>query len=110
MRAEDAAFEMGQLDHDFYLFRDVASGEDSVLARDGTGYRLQHLGPTVASSSSELDVAVDPRPAPTFTVEQAIELLDGSGERFVFFASAQTGRGNVLYRRYDGHYGLITLE
>ncbi|WP_157536105.1 hypothetical protein [Kitasatospora mediocidica] len=23
-------------------------------------------------------------------------------------ADAATGRGNVLYHRYDGHYGLIT--
>jgi hypothetical protein len=26
----------------------------------------------------------------------------------VFFADETTGRGNVLYHRYDGHYGLIT--
>ncbi|MBO1414556.1 sigma 54 modulation/S30EA ribosomal C-terminal domain-containing protein, partial [Streptomyces sp. FH025] len=27
---------------------------------------------------------------------------------FVFYTDTSTGRGNVLYRRYDGHYGLIT--
>ena len=25
-----------------------------------------------------------------------------------FFLDAESGRGNVLYRRYDGHSGLIT--
>ena len=27
--------------------------------------------------------------------------------RFVFFENAATGRGSVIYRRYDGLYGLI---
>ena len=27
--------------------------------------------------------------------------------RFVLFENAATGRGSVIYRRYDGHYGLI---
>jgi len=26
----------------------------------------------------------------------------------VFFVEPTTGRGNVVYRRYDGHYGLIS--
>ena len=33
-----------------------------------------------------------------------------NGERFVFFANSTTGRANVLYRRYDGHYGLIAPD
>ena len=39
-----------------------------------------------------------------------IERLDASAEPHIFFANATTGRGNVLYRRYDGHYGLIVPE
>ena len=31
-----------------------------------------------------------------------------TGQDSVFFVNAETGRGNVIYRRYDGHYGLIT--
>jgi hypothetical protein len=26
----------------------------------------------------------------------------------LFFVNAATGRGNVIYHRYNGHYGLIT--
>jgi len=37
----------------------------------------------------------------------AVERLDLTGERFVFFVDAQTLRGNVLYHRYDGHFGLV---
>jgi hypothetical protein len=42
------------------------------------------------------------------TVQEATERLDAGGEPFVFFANAVSGRGNVVYRRYDGHDGLIT--
>ena len=33
--------------------------------------------------------------------------MNAVGHRFLFFENAATGRGSVLYRRYDGHYGLI---
>ena len=46
--------------------------------------------------------------APELTLTQAEERLDASGERFVFFVNPDTGRGNVVYLRYDGHYGVIT--
>ena len=35
-------------------------------------------------------------------------LLDEGDEPFVFFAIPGSNRGQVVYRRYDGHYGLIT--
>jgi len=35
----------------------------------------------------------------------AAELMDYD---FHLFTEGVTGRGNVLYHRYDGHYGLIT--
>lgn len=41
-------------------------------------------------------------------VDEAIERLDAGADPFVFFADPVTGRGNVVYRRYDGHCGLIT--
>jgi len=33
--------------------------------------------------------------------------MNAVGHRFPFFENAATGRGSVVYRRYDGHYGLI---
>jgi hypothetical protein len=52
-------------------------------------------------------VPVD-RPVPRLGVAAALDLLDASGERFELFQNARTGRRNVVYRRHDGHYGLIT--
>lgn len=42
------------------------------------------------------------------SLEEAIDLLDASEQPFVFFLDPQTGRGRVLYRRYEGHYGLLS--
>ena len=110
---EEAVFDMDQLDYDFYLFRDVDSGEDSLLERIPAGYRLQHLHSVPAPTRppvSAYPLTANETAAAELTVDEAIERLNASQEPFVFFASPATGRGNVAYRRYDGHYGLITLE
>ncbi len=41
-------------------------------------------------------------------VEEAVARLNLSDDRFVFFYDPPSGRGMVLYRRYVGHYGLLT--
>jgi hypothetical protein len=107
---DEAAFDMDQLDYDFYLFCDLASGQDAVLERlpDAT-YRLTRLRPSTAEHGPvSIPLAVADTAAPALTVDEARERFDVSGEPFLFFADASTGRGNVIYRRYDGHYGLIT--
>ena len=42
------------------------------------------------------------------TEAEARARLELSGEPFVFYLDPDTGRGRVLYLRYDGHYGQIT--
>ena len=86
---QDAASDLEQLDHDFYLFRNAATGEDAVIQRGTSGaYEL------VQPSAMNLD--------------EAAELLDLGDLPFVFFLDPATSRGAVIYRRYDGHYGLVT--
>jgi Sigma 54 modulation/S30EA ribosomal protein C terminus len=46
-------------------------------------------------------------PAPRLTAREAADRLDHTGLAFVFYADDETGRGTVLYHRFDGHYGLI---
>ncbi len=106
MSPEEAALEMQALDYDFHLFTNADTGEENVVYRrpDGTAALAQI---TPAAERGALPLAVDPAPAPVLLVEDAIERLNLSGERFVFFVDAQTRSGNVLYLRYDGHYGLI---
>lgn len=61
-----------------------------------------------AAAFSGAPMTVDPLPAPVMDLPAARRRLEALGERFLFFADASTGRGKVLYHRYDGHYGLIT--
>jgi cold shock CspA family protein/ribosome-associated translation inhibitor RaiA len=107
---DEAAFDMELADFQFYLFRDLASGEDAVLERlPGGEFRLTRLHPSDADpgpTAIAIDIATTV-PA-SLTVPEAIDRLDAAHEPFVFFANAATGQGNVVYRRYDGHYGLIT--
>lgn len=37
----------------------------------------------------------------------AVAEMDAVDHHLLFFEDATTGRGNVIYRRYDGHCGLI---
>ncbi|WP_282204708.1 HPF/RaiA family ribosome-associated protein [Kitasatospora fiedleri] len=100
-----AVRELEALDHDFHLFTDAGSGREGVVYR-GTagGYRLASAGPL----SAPVPGLVTGRLAvPRLTLAGARERLDLSGLPFVFFTDAGTGRGHVLYRRYDGHYGLV---
>jgi ribosome-associated translation inhibitor RaiA len=102
-----AVFELEAMDYDFHLFTDATTERDSVVHRlpEHGGYGLLCSG---AAPESLLGLKVSPLAAPELTAHQAIDRLDLSGQPFVFFTDAATGRGNLLYHRYDGHYGLIT--
>ncbi|MBD0688243.1 HPF/RaiA family ribosome-associated protein [Streptomyces sp. CBMA123] len=102
-----AVFELEAMDYDFHLYTDAATGCDSVVHHDGaTGtYRIVSAG---AAPEAEPGIAVSTKAVPELTVADAVSRLDLSGLPFVFFTNGETGRGNILYHRYDGHYGLIT--
>jgi hypothetical protein len=84
-----ARYDMARLDYDFHLFRDARTGREAVVYRTGpAGYRLA-------------------QPAALLTTRGAVDRLDHTGQPFLFFVDAATGHGRLLYRRYDGHYGLV---
>lgn len=108
---DEAARDMNQLDYNFHLFTERGSGIDSVLYRtdDGSHYRLAQLDPAPGRVSlGSTQVTISGHHAPRLRVEDAADRLNASGWPFVFFRDAASGRGCVLYHRYDGHYGLIT--
>ena len=115
MTPDEAAFDLEQLDLDFYLFTDLDSGQDALIRRDDTArHRVTLLDPADRPSEWGTNgaalVTLDEQVPTTSTVEQAMGTLDAGHLPFVFFADEASGRGNVVYRRYDGHYGLITPE
>jgi hypothetical protein len=109
---DEAVFDMEQLDYDFYLFCDLASGSDAIIERvDNGSYRLTRSAPlSIDPGPTAARIEVSGTDVPVLSLSDVIERLDVGVEPHIFFANATTGRGNVLYRRYDGHYGLIVSE
>lgn len=104
----EAAFEMEMLDHNFHLFLDADTGRDAVIYRlpDGS-YELMRAGPVEGQGEGTVGIPVSLAEPPLMRLAEAVRRLNASAEPFVFFKDALTGRGSVLYCRYDGHYGLI---
>lgn len=107
--ADEAVFDMEALDHDWFLFTNVRTNEENVVYRAGDGFELVQPTPdpedlVLSAAPIRLSRLVPAR----LGLDQAVELLDLAAEPFVFFLDEETGRGCVVYRRYDGHYGLVT--
>ena len=89
MTLDEAAFDMDMLGHHFYLFIDL-DGRDALVTRGPSGVPARYDGPV-----------------PRLDEDEAKAHLDLAGEPFVFYLDKESGRGRVLYLRYDGHYGLV---
>lgn len=105
----EAAAELDLLDYDFHLFTERSTGQDAMIDRVPGGYRLALARGTAEGMTGPLpgSVTISTAPVPTLTIADAIGLLDASGEVWLFFTDEGTGRGSVIYHRYDGHYGLL---
>jgi ribosome-associated translation inhibitor RaiA len=108
MTVEEAVFDMEILDYHFLLFRESGTGADAVLWHDDDLLHLRAAGSDGPPDTGTTGVAVDAREVPVSSARDALERLDACGERFIFFRNLTTGDGNVVYRRYDGHYGMVT--
>lgn len=113
---DEAASDMEQLDHDFWLFRDLASDAEAVIAHAAHGgYRMQRVRPVDAEARKlegpiAIDLTLVDSVPPSSTLDEAVLQLEDGGLPFLFYVDTDTGRGNVVYRRYDGHYGMLTPE
>ncbi|WP_380281877.1 sigma 54 modulation/S30EA ribosomal C-terminal domain-containing protein [Kitasatospora purpeofusca] len=107
---EQAVREMLALDYRFHFFSDVLTGQDSLVHRrpGNGGFRLVRAHCAVRLGGAGLPLAESPHPAPRLELTEAARQLWLTCWPFVFHTDPGDGRGRVLYRRYDGHYGLIT--
>lgn len=108
---DEAIADLEMLDYEFHLFTERATGTDSVVYVTEDGYRIEQADPRpdlVELVSVGSAVTVSEVRAPRLELAQAPARFEASGEPFMFFVNNQTGRGNLIYHRYDGHYGLIT--
>lgn len=113
----EAVAVMDAMDYDVHLFSDAETGEDAVVYRAGpSGLRLarqRQMYPPGWSWSPPpgarpVPLIVNSRPTPTLTEAAAVGRVCEHGLRFLFFTDQATGRGQLLYARYDGDLGLIT--
>lgn len=107
---DEAIEDMELMGYRFRLFTDLESGQDSVVCRLGpTAYSLTQVKPELGHiRRTRAAMTTCPYPASRLSLGEAVERMNLTGWSFVFYADVATGRGRVLYRRYDGHYGLIT--
>jgi ribosomal subunit interface protein len=107
MDVAEAALEMDALDHAFFLYRDAATGADALLYRRDDG-RLAVIEPADTPTSDQGDPPRErSRLSQPIELRTAVREMDELGHRFLFFENERTGRGNVIYLRFDGHYGLV---
>jgi ribosome-associated translation inhibitor RaiA len=108
MTPDEAVFDLELLDHDFYLFMNQETGEANVVTRsEGGGYELLEPSATCSLADSAAEIRHSTARPSTLNTAAAIDLLDLGNAPFVFFIDSDDQRARVLYRRYDGHYGLI---
>lgn len=106
---EQAVVELEELDYDAHLFVERDTGQDAVVYRAGDGYRLALSEPPRRPPAlTALPLTVSTRPTPTLAVTAAKAQIEALGLPFLFFLDDSTGRGAVLYHRYDGHFGLVS--
>ncbi|MBS0619910.1 MAG: ribosome-associated translation inhibitor RaiA [Verrucomicrobia bacterium] len=55
-------------------------------------------------------VGKETKPLKTLRVDEAVMKMDLSGDHFLIFRAEEDQRIKVLYRRTDGHYGLVQPE
>ena len=106
---------MDAMDYDAHLFTDVETGEDAVVYRAGpSGLRLARQRqvfppgwPSSNLSGPPVPLVVNPRRAPVLTDAAAVRRMREHRSRLLFFTDPASGRGQLLYPRYDGNLGLI---
>lgn len=107
MDASEAALEMDSLDHSFFLYRDVATAADALLYHRDDGLLAVIDPPGARTAPLDGPIREHSRLSQPIDLRTAVREMDELGHRFLFFVNEHTGRGNVIYLRYDGHYGLI---
>ncbi|GAA0927845.1 HPF/RaiA family ribosome-associated protein [Kribbella koreensis] len=98
-----------RMDYRFHLFREISTAQDSLVCRTGPGsFRLLQLEPRDLAWNGSRPLVKDRTPTLWLTVGEALARLDLTGRPYEFFADKATGRGRIVYARYDGHYAMLS--
>lgn len=104
----EALFNLDALDYRFFVFTDEADDKTTIVYQDLDGPAVRKVDGSKSIGSHLLgDIHVNEAEASSIAVADAVSLLNSSDMPFVFFRDRDRGRASILYRRYDGHYGLL---
>lgn len=104
----EALFNLDTLGYRFFVFADAADDSTSIVYRDLDGPALRKVeGCRSTTRHLPEGLHVNEAEAPSITVADAISLLNSNDMPFVFFRDRDREWASILYRRYDGHYGLL---
>jgi hypothetical protein len=110
---DEAVDDLDALDLEVLLFEELTTGEPAVVwRRDDGGYWLRCASggdplPTMEPTPFA-DIDVEAHPFPTMDLESARTEL-ALGVPWVAFRDSSDGEVAVLYRRIDGHDGLVVV-
>lgn len=104
---EEAVFDLSALDFRFFLFTDESDGVTSIVYEEDGNVMLRRSTGGEPDVERPLPVEVNPAPPPELSADEAVEYLNLTEDPFVFYRDHDRGDARVLYRRYDGHYGLV---
>jgi ribosome-associated translation inhibitor RaiA len=104
-QAIDRLAEMG---YRFYLYTDTADDKTTVIAEAGDEETtLQKVDGSFPDGSQRPGVRAIVGPPPIRSISDAVAELNETGRDHFFFRDLDGDDASVLYRRYDGHYGLL---
>lgn len=103
---ECAALELEAFAHDFQLYADATTGEDSVISRNASGTPVIS-SPSGAGASTAFSRERGGVPC---TLERAFAQLDAENLSWLFFVDEETGRGSIVHRHGDAGHGLVAFS
>jgi hypothetical protein len=110
---DEAIEDLEALDLEVLLFEEQTTGDAAVVWGHGDGYVVRCAGggdPSPRWTPSPVaTVTVDEQPFPEMDLESA-RLALSWGDSWLVFRDTGTGRPGLLYRRVDGHDGLVVLD
>jgi ribosome-associated translation inhibitor RaiA len=103
-----ALFDLDVLDYRFFLFTDESDDKSSIVYEEEWGVAIRKVdGSRPDEMTVRPDLRINETPAPKMSVNEAVSHLNSTDEPFAYFEDSALGQASALYRRYDGHYGLI---
>ena len=105
---DDAMLNLVLLDFRMFLFTDEADDVASIVYETWQGITLGRIdGSPARPDAVTRRLIIDTAPAPLMTTPGAVASMNSDDRPFLYFQDTVRKEAAAIYRRFDGHYGLI---